>query len=184
MNIRLSSKQIFHIAGWSAYLSAAAMIISIVLTSIVFAQGTVVPGTRTHNALIEVFDVFAALSLIPLPIALHQLYRTNTPYLSRLVMLIGVAVGLAGTILSLLFVFEVLWFVDVFAGFVYGLLAFSVWMLLEAFLSCRSNKPPGGFVMALIGATIICYPIWAIWLGSVLLSKRAGDCPERITNAS
>jgi hypothetical protein len=165
MNIRFSSKQILHIAGWSAYLSAAAMIISIVLTSIVFAQGTVVPGTRTHNALIEVFDVFAALFLIPLPIALHQLYLTTTPTLSRLAMLIGVAVGMAGTILSLLFVF---------AEFLYGLLAFSLWMLLESFLARQSNKPPGGFVMALLGTTIIGYPLWAIWLGHVLLSTEAG----------
>lgn len=65
MNIRFSSKQNFHIAGWSAYLSAAAMIISIVLTSIVFSQGTVVLGTGTHNALIEVFDVSAALFFDP-----------------------------------------------------------------------------------------------------------------------
>jgi hypothetical protein len=174
MNIRFSSKQIFHIAGWSAYLSAATMIISVVLTSIVFAQSTVVLGPRTHNALIEVFDVFAALFLIPLPIALHQLYRTTTPTLSHLAMLIGVAVGMTGTILSLLFVFEVLWFVDVFAEFLYGLLAFSLWMLLESFLARQSNKPPGGFVMAFLGTTIIGYPFWAIWLGHVLLSTEAG----------
>ena len=170
MNIRFSSKQIFHIAGWSAYLSAAAMIVSIALTIIVFSQGTVVPGTRTHNALIEVFDVSAALFLIPLPIALHRLYRITAPTLSRVVMLIGLAVGMAGTILSLLFVFEVLWFVDVFAEFVYGLLAFSLWMLLEAFLARQNGKPPGGSVMALIGATIIGYPFWAVWLGRHLLS--------------
>jgi len=170
MNIRFSSQQIFHIAGWSAYLSAAAMITSIALTTIVFSQGTVVPGTRTHNALIEVFDVAAALFLIPLPIALDRFYQTTAPTLSRLTMLIGVAVGMAGTILSLLFVLEILWFVDVFAGFVYGLLAFSLWMLLEALLARQSGKPPGGFVMTLIGATIIGYPFWAVWLGRHLLS--------------
>lgn len=85
-------------------------------------------------------------------------------------MLIGVAVGVAGTILSLLFVFEVLWFVDLFAEFLYGLLAFSLWMLLEAFLARQNGKPPRDFVMALIGATIIGYPLWAVWLGRHLLS--------------
>ena len=89
-------------------------------------------------------------------------------------MLIGVAVGMAGTILSLLFVFEVLWFVDVFAEFLYGLLAFSLWMLLESFLARQNNKPPGGFVMDLLGTTIIGYPLWAIWLGHVFLSTEAG----------
>jgi hypothetical protein len=148
------------------------MIISIVLTGIVFSKGTVVPGTRTHNPLIEVFDVSAALFLILLPIALDRLYRTAAPLLSRLAMLIGVAVGMAGTILSLLFVFEVLWFVDVFAEFLYGLLAFSLWMLLEAFLARQSGKSSGGFIMALLGATIIGYPLWAIWLGRVLLSAK------------
>jgi len=171
MNIRFSSKQMFHIAGWSAYLSAAAMVISIALTVIVFSQGTVVPGTRTHNAFIEVFDVSAALFLIPLPIALDRLYGTTAPTLSRLAMLIGVAVGMAGTILSLLFVFEVLWFVDVFVEFLYGLPAFSLWMLLEAFLARQSGKPPGGFFMALLGATILCYPLWAVWLGHYFLSR-------------
>jgi hypothetical protein len=171
MNHDMSSKQLFRIAGWSAYLSAAAMIISIALTAIVFSRGTVVPGTRTHNAFIEVFDASAALFLIPLPIALDRLYRTADPTLSRVVMLLGVAVGMAGTILSLLFVFEVLWFVDVFAGFLYGLLAFSLWMLLEAFLARQSNKPPGGFSIALIGSTIIGYPLWAVWLGRYLLSN-------------
>jgi hypothetical protein len=174
MNIRFSSKQIFQLAGWSAYLSAAAMIISIVFTGIVFSKGIVVPGTRTHNPLIEVFDVSAALFLIPLPIALDRLYRTTAPTLSRLAMLNGVAVGMAGTILSLLFVFEVLWFVDVFAEFLYGLLAFSLWMLLEAFLASQSRKPPGGFVMTLLSATIIGYPLWAIWLGHVFLSTKSG----------
>jgi hypothetical protein len=171
MNLAMSSKQLFRVAGWSAYLSAAAMIISIVLTSIVFSRGTVVPGTRTHNAFIEVFDVSSAFFLIPLPIALDPLYRTGAPTLSRVVMLIGVAVGLAGTILSMLFVFQVLWFVDVFAGSVYGLLAFSLWMLLEACLARQSSKPPAGFSMALIGATIIGYPLWAVWLGRYLLSN-------------
>ena len=150
------------------------MIISIVLTGIVFSKSTVTPGTRTHNPLIEVFDVSAALFLIPLPIALDRLYRTAFPLLSRLTMLIGVAVGMAGTILSLLFVFEVLWFVDVFAEFLYGLLAFSLWMLLESFLARQNNKPPGGFVMDLLGTTIIGYPLWAIWLGHVFLSTEAG----------
>ena len=150
------------------------MIISIVLTGIVFSKGTVVPGTRTYNPLIEVFDVSAALFLIPVPIALDRLYRTAFPLLSRLTMLVGVAVGMAGTILSLLFVFEVLWFVDVFAEFLYGLLAFSLWMLLESFLARQNNKPPGGFVMDLLGTTIIGYPLWAIWLGHVFLSTEAG----------
>ena len=48
------------------------MIISIVLTGIVFSKSTVIPGTRTHNPLIEVFDVSAAMFLIPLPIALDR----------------------------------------------------------------------------------------------------------------
>ncbi len=168
----MPSTRFLRSAGWSAYFSAASVIISVVLTIIVFSLGLVTLGARSHSAFVEMFGVLAALFALPLPFVLYYLYRGASPTLSLIAAVIGVAVALGGAILHLLFVFEILWFAEVISVFLYGLLGFSLWMLLNAYLAYKSRKPPHGLVMSLVGATVIGYPIWAVWLGRLILSGR------------
>jgi hypothetical protein len=88
------------------------MILSIAFNIIAVSNGSITPGARSHSVLVETFDVLTTGFLIPLPFAFCFVYRVYAPRLSLLSLLLG-AIALVGlTILHILFVFEVLWFID------------------------------------------------------------------------
>ena len=161
--------------GWLVLASVVSTILSIVFNVIAVSNGTLIPGARSHSVLVETFDVLATGFLIPLPFALYLIYRAYAPRLSLLSMLLGAIVLIGFTIMHILFVFEVMWYIDSLAYYAYGSIVFSLWLIITAYLAYKSHKPARGTLLNLLGASLVGFPVWAIWLGYVLASGRLTD---------
>ena len=163
--------------GWSVLASAISMIASVVFSMIALSMGWITLGTHSHSVLVETFDVLTTGFLLPLPIAFHWIYRSNAPHLSLFSMLLGTITLLAGTVLHILFVFEVLWFSDWAWVYLYGGAGFSLWLIGVASLAYKNGKPRRGTLLNLIGASVVGFPVWAFWLGYLLASGKLTDRP-------
>lgn len=137
------------------------------------AQSTA--STRPHSIYGEVSDILTAVFLLPTVLGLYRIYRTISPLLSLLSTIALISVTLTGIILHALLIFGILSFPDVAYIFFLGLLGLSLWLFIIAYLARKSQKPRHGFVMGLVGATIIGYPVWAIWMGGLLASGKLAE---------
>ena len=151
--------------GWCVLASVVSMILSIAFNILAVSSGSITPGTRTHSVLVETFDVLTTGFLIPVPFAFYFVYRAYAPRLSLLSMLPGAIALIGGTTMHILFVFEVLWFIDSLAYYTYGCMMLSLWLIATAYLAYHTHKPArGGTLMNLLGASIVGFPVWMIWL--------------------
>jgi hypothetical protein len=163
--------------GWAVLASAVSMILSIVFNIIAVSNGTLIPGARSHSVLVETFDVLSTGFLIPVPFAFYWIYRAYAPRLILFSTLLGAIALIGVTIMHILFVFEVMWFIDSLAYYAYGCVALSLWLIITAYLVNKSHKPYGGVLFNLLGASIVGFPIWMIWLGYVLASGKLTEQP-------
>lgn len=163
--------------GWLVLASAVSMILSITFNLIAVSNGSITPGTRAHSVLVETFDLLTTGFLIPLPFAFYSIYRAYAPRLSLLSMLLGASALIGLTIMHILFVFEVMWFIDSLAYYAYAGILFSLWLIITAYLAYKSDKPAHGTLLNLPGASLVGFPVWAIWTGRVLASGKLTDQP-------
>lgn len=187
----MTTPEVFRYAGWSAYLSAAATIVGFVTLIVFFSVG------GPFGTINDISSSILALSLLPLALALYLLLRPCAALLSLIALIIGICAMLAASILQILLVLRVvkleLTLVAVPATF--GVVG--VWLLLNSYLALASRTLPSGLawvgVVAGVGyilvipgfllggqqhpltavgglTAVIGYPIWAIWIGGLLLS--------------
>jgi hypothetical protein len=179
--------------GRCAYLSAAANILGFGTLIAFFAVG------EPFGVINDLTTVILALTMVPLAFALHKLHRRAAPRLSVGAFLIGVLAMVAAAALSTLLV---LGLVGVELTLVASPLAFGVigvWLVLHSYLGRSSGTLPSGlvwvgivagaaFVIVIVGfllggqqhplaavgglTAVICYPVWAVWFGRLLLSGR------------
>lgn len=161
--------------GWSVFASLVSMILSITFNIIAVSNGSITFGTRTHSVLVETFDVLTTGFLIPLPFALYLIYRAYAPRLSLFSTLLGAVALIGVTIMHILFVFEVMWFIDSLIYYLYVSIGLSLWLIITAYLSYISHKPKLGTLLHLLGASLVGIPVWEIWLGYVLASGKLTD---------
>ena len=161
--------------GWSVLASLVSMILSITFNIIAVSNGSLIPGTRSHSVLVETFDVLTTGFLIPLPFALYLIYRAYAPRLSLLSMLLGAIALIGVTIMHILFVFEVMWFIDSLTYYLYVSIGLSLWLIITAYPAYISHKPKRGTLLHLLGASLIGFPVWMFWLGYVLASGKLTD---------
>jgi hypothetical protein len=158
--------------GWCVLASVISMILSITFNIIAIANGSITPGTRTHSILVETFDVLTTGFLIPVPFALHWIYRAYAPRLSFFAMLLGASMLIGVTILHILFVFEVVWFIDALGYYAIVGISLSLWLISVAYMAYGAQKPRYGTVLNLLGASLVGFPVWEIWLGYLLASGK------------
>lgn len=161
--------------GWSVFASVLSMILSITFNIIAVSNGSITPGTRTHSVIVETFDVLTTGFLIPVPFAFYLIYRAYAPRLSLFSTLLGVIALIGVTIMHILFVFEVMWFIDSLAYYLYICIGLILWLLSTAYLAYISHKPKRGTLLNILGASILGFPVWMIWLGYVLASGKLTD---------
>jgi hypothetical protein len=161
--------------GWCALASVVWMILSIMFNIIGISNGTLTPGARSHSVLVETFDVLTTGFLIPVPFVFYLIYRPYAPRLSLVSMLLGTITLIGVTVLHILFVFEVLWFIDSLAYYLYICIGLCLWLLIVAYLAYKSRKPAHGTLLHLLGASLLGFPVWEIWLGYVLVSGKLTD---------
>ena len=163
--------------GWSVLASVVSMILSITFNIIAVSNGTLIPGARSHSVLVETFDVLTMGFLIPVPFTFYFIYRSYAPRLSLISILLGAIALIGMTIMHILFVFEVMWFIDSLAYYAYGSVALSLWLIITAYLAYKSHKPKYGTLLNLLGASIVGFPVWMFWLGYVLATGKLTDQP-------
>ena len=180
-------------AGWSAYLSAATTIIGFITLILFFSVG------QPFGTINDVASIFIAPAILPALFALYRLQRASHPMMSLGALVIGSFSALIAALLQTLFVFKVISgeqsgeiVTIAFGVFGISLAAFNylvytnksfspqlaIWGIVAGvgyavvtlgFLLGGQDHP-----LTYVGglAAIVAYPVWAIWFGKLLLSRK------------
>ncbi len=179
--------------GWSAYVSAAANILGFVTLIAFFAVG------EPFGVINDLTTVILGLSMVPLAFVLHKLHRRAAPRLSFGAFVIGVLAMVSAAALSALLVLRLVSFELTLVAVPVAFGVIGVWLVLNSYLGRNSGTLPSGLiwigiiagsalVLVLVGVllggpqhplaavggltAVICYPVWAIWFGRLLISGR------------
>jgi hypothetical protein len=185
--------QFSRFAGWSAYLSVAATLIGFFFLIFFFTIG------QPFGTLNDAASVLQVLFMIPVAIAFHRLLRAKASKASLAAATIGIGAMLVIAVLQALVVVNAALYPQIGNTVLTAGGGLGVWLLLANTLSRQQSIFPGrltglgliagaGYVVLVIGfwvggqenilfivgslAVVIVYPIWAIWLGRILLSNQ------------
>ena len=161
------------VAGWCAYASGVISFIGIVFLILMFI------GFSTNNLRLQRFGTLNDICIIiqyllalPITVTLHQHLKAHAPVLSRVAMLVGIAGILAVAVLQWLLVSGVLTFEEQVGFVMIALLVVGIWLVITGYLGRSTGNIPRSLLMSVLAASYIGYPIWAIWLGRLLLSGK------------
>jgi hypothetical protein len=179
--------------GWSAYSSAAANIFGFVTLIAFFAVG------EPFGVINDLTTVILALSMVPLAFVLHKLHQRTAPRLSFGAFVIGVLAMVSAAVLQALLVLRLVKFELTLVAVPVAFGVIGVWLVLNSYFGRSSGILPKGlirvgiiagaaYVLVIVGfllggqqhplaavgglTAVICYPIWAVWFGRLLLSGR------------
>jgi hypothetical protein len=184
------ARQLFTYAGWCAYVSATATIVTFVSAILFFTLG------QPFGTLNDIASVFQLIFMLPLALILYRLLGSYSRSLSFLAAVLGVCgILVAGAVQSLL-VAGVITYQQTVPFFSFGS-AIGGWLMLSSYLSLSSHLLPRrlawagvlagvGYVLTVAGfllggyqnpvfyagglLTVISYSTWAFWLGRVFLA--------------
>jgi hypothetical protein len=153
-------------AGWSAYASGIAAIAG-ELPFATFAFGANLPGLNDSAAIVQY------LLALPITLALYRLVRARAP-------IAGLAITAVGIIGILFFaVVQISWLLeltDLPAYYVLvgtAMLMIGAWLLFSSrYLTTATGDSGRARLMWILAATYFGYPVWALWLGRLLLADR------------
>jgi hypothetical protein len=178
-------------AGWAAYLSAAATVVTFVTGILFFTRG------QPFGTIQDAASVFQVLFMLPIVLALHHLFRPHAPTLSLLAAAIGIIGMLVAAALQTLLVLGKVKYEQTIGPALTAGGAIGMWLMLTGYLALASRILPGGlgwmglmagagYILLVVGfwlggqrnplftvgslAVVIGYSIWAIWLGCMVLS--------------
>ena len=185
------SESFLNFAGWTAFINAALSVANIVTLIIFFAIGGIFG--RINDAL----SVFWALSFIPLLIVLYNINSEVNLPLSLFALLAGIAALLVFAVLQALLVMLRFGFERTLASVLTSMGILGLTLIVYGILALNGEVLPSGFVwvtlvygigliiggigfwiggqehpLAIFGflVTFIGGPVWAIWLGRLLLN--------------
>ena len=108
--------------------------------------------------------VLASFPLIaPAMLTLRARLRPQAPRVIDLATLVGLAAVAAIVVLQAMLVRGDLTFEEQIGWLSIAFVAFDAWLLVVGWVGRRSGLLPGGITMALVGATYVGYPAWALW---------------------
>ncbi len=178
-------------AGWSAYASVAATIVSFIFLVVFFSIG------QPFGTLNDIFSVFQVLFMLPLVLYLYTQLRESNAILNWLAVLFGVIGILTAASFQTLLVFGRVGFEQSLPYNLAGGAAIGVWLIISNALALNLNVLPNGltyagivagigYILLVIGfwlggqshplfiggglATLVAYCVWGIWLGRLLLN--------------
>ena len=147
----------------------------------------------------DITTVIHALSMVPLAFVLHKLHQRTAPRLSLGALVIGVLAMVTAAALQALLVLRLVKFELTLVAVPVAFGVIGVWLVLNSYLGRGSGTLPSGliwigivaggaFVLVIVGfllggqqhhlaavgglTAVICYPVWAVWFGRLLLSGR------------
>lgn len=168
-----NSNRLFVVAGWCAYASAVVSIVGIVFWVIMyigfFTSNKQLQNFGPLNDICVIIQYFLALAST---LALYHLLKAHVPVLSRAAMWIGIVGIFVIVILKFLVVAGVMTFEDEIGPAFIGLLLVGAWQVITGYLGRATGKLPHGLLMSVLALTYLGFPIWAVWLGRLLLSGK------------
>lgn len=191
--IKMTNAELIRYAGWSAFTSAIVTIVGLVTLTLFFTLG------EPWGTINDISSVVLALSTLPVLVVLHRLHRHDVPAVSLVTFFIGVLAMLVVVVFQTLLIVRVIAFAQtaVVVPVAYGLFGASLMVysylalaheVLSRRLAVLGIIAGAGYVMVIIGfilggqehpltaigglTTVVCYPIWAIWFGRMLLAGR------------
>ena len=185
--------KLMHHASWSAFVSAVATILGVVTLLMFFGHG------EPWGAINDVTSIVLAVSLLPVLLLLHRLHMRDAPVVSLAACAIGALGLIVVIVLQGLLVLRVISFAHTAIAVPLAFGLFGAALIVYGYLACsQESLPPGmgwlgiiagaGYVTVIAGFLLggeqhplaaiggltasICYPIWAIWFGYLLVSGR------------
>lgn len=124
----------------------------------------------TFGLLNDVIVALQYLLTIPVAIALYKILSPYNPSLIRISTIIGVVSMVAVIILQLALIFEVLTFQQqgIWASLAI-LLGIGSWLVITGLVARSTEIFPDSMLMSSIAVPYFGFPVWAIWLGRILL---------------
>jgi len=186
----MTSPELLCIAGWAAYLSAAATITTFVTGILFFSVG------QPWGTINDAASVFQVLFMLPIVLALHRLFGPGAPALSLLAAAMGIIGMLVAAALQALLVFGKVKYEQTMGVVLSAGGGIGIWLVLVGCLALASGGLPGGlawlgvvagggYILLVVGfwlggqrnplfiagslVAVIGYSMWAIWLGWVFL---------------
>jgi hypothetical protein len=170
----LPPNRISRVAGWAAYASGVIGTIS-VFFFVLFVGAYVTTGRPAPWPIGRINDLTSMLMYfvaLPIPLALHERLKARATALSRVAMLIGITGMVAIVVLQYLLVVGVLTFAQQGGPVTAAILVVGVWLLLTGYLGQSSGALPRGVLFSWLAVPYFGYPVWAFWVGRLLLAKR------------
>jgi hypothetical protein len=186
----VTTTQLFRYAGWSAYTSATATIITFGSVILFFSLG------QPFGTINDIASALQVICMMPLALALHRLFRPHGQRLSFLAAALGIGGMVVGGAVQSLLVVGAIPYQQTVPFFPAGG-AIGVWLTLISYLTLTSQLLPRGlawpgflagvgYILTVAGfllggyqnpvfyvgglLTVISYPILAIGLGHVFAS--------------
>jgi hypothetical protein len=129
------ARQLFTYAGWSAYVSATATIVTFVSAILFFTIG------QPFGTLNDIASVFQVSFMLPLALILYQLLGSYSRILSFLAAVLGVSGMLVGAVVQSLLVAGVITYQQTIPFVPFGS-AIGDWLILSSYLSLSSHLFP------------------------------------------
>jgi hypothetical protein len=162
-----------HFSGGIAILSGIISTIGVVFfigMFVFFATPNKALGFR-FGLLNDICVALQYLLTIPIALALYQVLRAFNPDLMRSATITGIVALLITVGLQLLLIFKVLTFEQqVFWVSLAMLLGVGSWLVITGLVARSTNRLPNSLLMSILAVPYIGYPVWAFWLGQLLLT--------------
>jgi hypothetical protein len=163
------------IAGWAAYTSGLIGAVS-VFFFVLFAGAYVTTGRPAPWPIGRINDLTSLLMYLvalPIPVALYQRLKARAAVLSRVALGLGMTGMVAVVVLQYLLVAGVLTFAQQGGPVAVAILVVGVWLLITGYLGQANGALPRGVLFSWLAVPYFGYPVWAFWVGRLLLADRA-----------
>jgi hypothetical protein len=151
-------------AASSAVLAATILAVTTAFLAMAHLAGGLAFGGGTHAGIVELLHVATISLLLPLPFALHRMLGEVAPRASAAGVALAVDALVFGVILHALFAAGITTFEGAGPLVLIGYLAFAGWLWIVGARGSDSGRLPGGRRMALVGATVVGFPLWLLWV--------------------
>jgi hypothetical protein len=169
---RRNHLQVF--AGWSVCASGVVAICGLV-PFVTYPFRINFPGLNDNAALVQY------LLALPIAFALYPLARPCVATGSLVATLTGIGGILLFTVVQAILVFSSMQWAVYFVLIAAATLMIGAWVVITGVYLRRSSGPlRRSLAMSILGATYFAYPIWAIWLGRLLIAGKLTTIPDPV----
>jgi hypothetical protein len=167
------SVSMIHFTGGIAILSgiiSAIGVVFIIAMFVFFATPNKDLGL-TFGMLNDICVALQYLLALPVALALYRILVSYNPALIRMATITGIVALLITVGLQLLLIFKVLTFEQqvpwVSLAMILGV---GSWLVITGLVARSTNRLPNSLLMSILAVPYFGYPVWAFWLGQLLLA--------------